>query len=317
MKPVYTVCVENEKLWHLTQLYDFLIKHQNQSIVLELNPEAPCLDNIGLYDILDQFTFKQVEIITANPLEKHDKYKITIQKVFYFFNKFNVPVNSLLHTWNKKKVFLCLYGRPNANRLGILSYMHQHYKDLSLLGCQAHVQDEDERARFELDKLFKYRAESIAEFADIGNQFPLTIADSKQYQRINEMPIEDILLPLYQDILIDLVAETFVQGTTFFPTEKTGRPIMLKKPMIIMASQNYLDYLHQMGFKTFCDFWDENYDGYEGKERFLRILKLIDTLAQKSVAELEQMYQDMQPILEHNFLLLQSKKYNTNIKEIL
>jgi hypothetical protein len=107
-----------------------------------------------------------------------------------------------------------------------------------------------------------------------------------------------------------------VLGNTFYPTEKTTRPIWLKKPFIIFGSKNYLDYLHQLGFKTFYEFWSEDYDGYEGRDRYVKILQLIDNLAKKSTVELTQIYQDMQSILDYNYNLLMTQSYNTNISYI-
>ena len=80
-----------------------------------------------------------------------------------------------------------------------------------------------------------------------------------------------------------------------------------------MGSKNYLDYLHQMGFRTFSDFWSEEYDGYEGQERYIRILKLIDQLAQIPINKLEQMYWDMQYTLDHNYNLLLTQTYKREI----
>ena len=90
----------------------------------------------------------------------------------------------------------------------------------------------------------------------------------------------------------------------------------LKKPFIIFGSKNYLEYLRQMGFRTFSDFWNEDYDGYEGPERFKKILELIDQLAIKSRDELESMYWDMTYTLDHNYRLLNSQSYNTKITEL-
>ena len=114
---------------------------------------------------------------------------------------------------------------------------------------------------------------------------------------------------LYPNILIDIVAETWVAGRTFYLTEKTIRPMLLKKPMIVMGSRDTLDYLHQMGFKTFNDFWDEDYDGYAEGDRYNKILHLLKKLNNMSVAQLAQMYQEMQPILEHNLGLLENQNY--------
>jgi hypothetical protein len=83
-----------------------------------------------------------------------------------------------------------------------------------------------------------------------------------------------------------------------------------------MAPCNFLDYLHQMGFKTFNDFWSEEYDGFTGADRYVKILTLIDELANKSLSELLVIYQKMQNVLAHNYDLLLSGNYNKNIKFI-
>ena len=71
-----------------------------------------------------------------------------------------------------------------------------------------------------------------------------------------------------------------------------------------------------MGFKTFYEFWDEDYDGFEGKEKYLRILKLIDSIAKKSILELLDMYNSMQYILEHNANLILTQTYNKHVTHV-
>jgi hypothetical protein len=71
-----------------------------------------------------------------------------------------------------------------------------------------------------------------------------------------------------------------------------------------------------MGFRTFSDFWSEEYDGYEGRDRYVRILNLIDEIAKKPASELERMYWDMQDILDCNYNLLHDQTYQTNITAI-
>jgi hypothetical protein len=130
----------------------------------------------------------------------------------------------------------------------------------------------------------------------------------------------NLLSPLLPDhiknFLIDIVAETFTTGDCFFITEKTVRPMLLKKPMIVMGPQDFLGYLQQMGFKTFNDFWDEDYDGVAEQNRYQKILDLIDHIAQKPIGALIDMYQRMQPILDHNYDLLMSQGYKKTITKI-
>ena len=64
----------------------------------------------------------------------------------------------------------------------------------------------------------------------------------------------------YQKFLIDLVLETYATGATFFPTEKTLRPIIAKTPFIIFGPSGYLENMRRIGFKTFNNVIDESYD---------------------------------------------------------
>ena len=83
-----------------------------------------------------------------------------------------------------------------------------------------------------------------------------------------------------------------------------------------MGSKNYLCYLRQMGFQTFNNFWSEDYDGYEGQERYVKILQLIDEISKKSKSELNDMYWSMQYTLDHNCALLANQNYTTNITHV-
>lgn len=97
-----------------------------------------------------------------------------------------------------------------------------------------------------------------------------------------------------------------VNETRFFqPTsnvsEKTLMPFKVKRPIILVAPPNSLEYIKKLGFKTFSDFWDESYDTEEDHTlRMIKIFKLIDYLGSLSNAEQQQMYDKMMPILVHN-----------------
>ena len=288
--------------------------NQQKEIRLRLDPEAICLYNLGLYDILDCFEFKNVEILTQNSIESHNKYKIIKKNSFNWFEQIPV-IDPNLHTWNKNKIFYCLFGRPTASRLGLCSHLYKNYKNKSHLHFSA-TTDQDELIQIELDKLLTYDVSCIEPVGTLINQLPLLLSSSELYTATDGYNFNDPLTQFYKDIFVDILAESHVAGTTFYPTEKTARPMWLKKPFIIFASKNYLDYLHQMGFRTFADFWPEHYDGYEGRDRYTMVLQLIDFLATKTNEELEQMYLDMQYTLDHNYNLLSTQSYNKDIKLI-
>jgi hypothetical protein len=309
---MFIVQCTNDKIWNQVELVRFLNANQHKSITLTINPEAICLHNLKLYDLLDCFEFSKVTIVTRNLLEQHDVYDIVPRWSNPFLSEIVTNVQSTWH-WTQQKRFLTLYGRPTANRLGIASHLFAHHRDTSHLHFSS-CTDDDSLRFYELDKLLEYDIDSIKNVAKMLPNMPLTqLTQGYDPKRYN---FKDSLTDLYKDILIDIVSESHVLGTTFFPTEKTTRPMWCKKPFVIFGSCNYLEYLRQLGFKTFNEFWDEDYDGYEAADRLKKIYQLIDQLASISIQELNSLYQHMQPILEHNYSLLINQTYNKNIKLI-
>ena len=88
---------------------------------------------------------------------------------------------------------------------------------------------------------------------------------------------------------------------------------MLGKPFLAFASVNYLAYLRQMGFRTFADFWNEDYDGYEGRERLVRMLTVINNISSMSKTQRNTMYWDLQYTVQYNRELLISGTWNNKI----
>ena len=285
--PSFRIGATSDRFWNLTECVQFLAQHQGQAIELGLDPEAICLESLGVYRLLDAFEFKSVRIFTHNPLETHSRYSIIRFNPGYWFST-QPQISSDLHTWTQQTIFYALFGRPTAARLGLASYLSTHYNHLTHLHFSA-SRDTDNLTQFELDKLLEFRGDSIAEAAEVINQLPILLSSDNLYTTDYGYQYHDPLTQYYRDILVDVVVESHVKGRTFFPTEKTARPMWLKKPFIMFASRDYLDYLHQMGFKTFCTYWNEDYDGYEGQERYLRILQLVDNLSCKSISELNDM----------------------------
>lgn len=129
--------------------------------------------------------------------------------------------------------------------------------------------------------------------------FPLkTIYDHKTEKYGDN---KDRLKKYYNDIFCDVVTESrFAQPTANF-SEKTYRPMFYKKPFILVAPPHTLHWVKTNGFKTFGDFWDESYDTMEDHEqRLFAIFELLDDLNSKPIEYLRDLYEKMQPILEHN-----------------
>lgn len=314
---MFTISGTNDKLWNSIELVRYLVANQHRPIRLRINPEAIDIGTLGIYRLLDVFEFQQVDIITENPLETHDRYRIVNYWQQNRFLRQIWRVEQTLHSWNQKHIFLVFYHRPTAGRLAMSAYLLNHYPDLSKIHF-SYATDQDDLIHFEMDKLLNFGIASMDGVPNLLRRLPIwSHGRPENLAKIENMIVDEIgdalHQSIYQDILIDIVVETHVMGKTFYPTEKTVRPMWMKKPFIMFASRDYLDYLHQMGFKTFCDYWSEDYDGYEGRDRYEKICKLIDWLAERSTTDLIQMYQDMQPILDHNYDLLKTQTYSKKI----
>ena len=306
----------NEFIWNQTDFVQFLIDNQGNAIEIYTNGEGVCLTAAGVYKLLEQFRYTDVKIITNNLLEKHDKFSVNLCDPFKFFEVQHTNYTHL-HTWNQQKLFGFLYNRPLWHRIGLASVLQYNYADKTLINMRSSIDNIDDRNLFEIDQLFKNHPYSFAKFSKVSTTWPLRLENIDGYTVGNNTTGHtDQLAQFYTDFFIDIVEETWTSGDTFFPTEKTVRPMLLKKPMIPMASRNYLCYLRQMGFRTFGDFWSEEYDGYSGQARYTRILQLIDNLAKKSTNELEKIYWDMQYTIDHNYNLLVTQSYNTKITHV-
>jgi len=306
----------NGFIWNRDEFIRFLIANQGHSVVIDTREEGVCLQSAGVYQLLENFGFTDVRIETNNPLEKHSQYVIDVVNPWKFF-KVNNNNYQQYHRWNTSKIFGCLYNRPLWHRIGIAAEMQSKHNDISLINFRSDPHDSDQQQLFEIQQLFEYAPRSLDQFCQVKHTWPRQIESTDSYTIGNTTNAHtDQLANFYPEFLVDVVAETWTQGRCFFPTEKTVRSMLLKKPMVVMGSQDSLEYLRQMGFKTFYEFWDEDYDGFSQENRYQKILNLVNWIAQYPKAELEDMYRQMQPILDHNFDLLMSQDYNKIITKI-
>jgi hypothetical protein len=104
------------------------------------------------------------------------------------------------------------------------------------------------------------------------------------------------------ECLLYHVNETVGAGQRLHLTEKTFKPICMKMPFILTATQGSLEYLRSYGFKTFDTVWDESYDTIgDDKKRYRIIGELLRDLDLLSVDEKQELFEKCIPIIEHNY----------------
>lgn len=105
----------------------------------------------------------------------------------------------------------------------------------------------------------------------------------------------------YQDCFCSIITETYAAETFPFFTEKTFKPIMFFQPFLLHGNTGSLAELQNIGFKTFSKWWDESYDTLpNGSSRFEALLRIILEISNWSIEKINEVYQEMLPVLQYN-----------------
>ena len=112
---------------------------------------------------------------------------------------------------------------------------------------------------------------------------------------------------LFRNSFLNVVNETHQQDDLVFITEKTYRSINYCRPFVINGDKGSLRYLKDMGFQTFEKFWDESYDEATSDHiRINKIIEIVKHIVSLADNELLDLFQDMLPIIKHNYNVLKN-----------
>lgn len=123
----------------------------------------------------------------------------------------------------------------------------------------------------------------------------------------------------YLDTFVSVVTETWGYNTTVFFSEKIYKTIMAEHPFMVLAGQDYLKYLRDLGFMTYHGLLDESYDQepVEGNRARMIIVEL-KKLSNKSDQELADFWRNSRWVAEHNRHLLETDpEYGKNLYHAL
>jgi len=104
---------------------------------------------------------------------------------------------------------------------------------------------------------------------------------------------------VYDQTAVSIVCETHETNDSIFLTEKTYRPILNRHPFVIRSSFKALEYLRSVGFKTFNDFIDEDYnsDGTVSQDNADVLIQRAEELLKATQSNTDQ----IQEIVDHNY----------------
>ena len=114
-------------------------------------------------------------------------------------------------------------------------------------------------------------------------------------------------IDVFADSYIDIIGEShsFYDSengfSVMFPTEKTWRSIQYGKPFVINGPKFSIKHLQDLGFRTFSDYWSEDYDQWGGNERCEGIRDSIKPYMENQISLYETCSSaGMRDILQHN-----------------
>jgi hypothetical protein len=313
---------------------------EDSDVVIDIRLEGPCCSTIGLYKLLDNFCSatgfakKRITIRTANLLEFHPEYKI-YRDSSYWYEVQQIQQWLNVHQYNTgqhpSRHFGNFIGRSTWYRLWIASSLFKNHSDKTLqsfhssFACNYVIPPSDGIFdTLELDYLNQFGCEDMLSVINFLSQCPMIISESniatvqkiKTYIPVTnnncyplQHPANLMIEDFYNNIFVDIVCETKVMGQSLFLSEKTWRPMVARRPFILMSNLHALQNLRKLGFKTFNQWWDESYDDYSDQDRVREILKLLDFISQWSIEKCWEVLNEMQPVLNHNYQVFKELSY--------
>lgn len=317
MPETSTILVHNNdrRIWNRDQVIVEIMRALalDHDIDVVLDFEGPCAQSLGLYDLLDLIGVdpKRIRIATCNLLEQHDVYSISrlapVKHLDYLRQRMrddDVPHKTIT---TGTKHFGHFVGHGSLPRLVIGSHLYTHHRDQTLQTY--HSTHNNNQLHGEFLAVEELMQSNLCD-NHLSNALSLLEASPLRWDHLGSGPILDLkmygILNAYQNIFVDIVCHTFYSGRTFYLDEKLWRPIAARTPFMVHGPKNFIQNLRLLGFRTFDAWWDEGYSEDHPEVQIVAMLENIDRLAVMSHSELESMYRDMQPTLEHNFQTLLS-----------
>jgi hypothetical protein len=296
-------------------------------IYIHTNSEGPCARSLGLYSLLDWLTDRfnypktKISISTCNLLEQHKEYQIKILPQTVYLesakNHAGIAILNSFKTFNDKfKLFGNFIGHSNLPRLKLSSHLYTD-KDTSLQTYHTKITSDYHRPFIAIEDLMCSGEswETIKKAINLIKNSPIILDEIQTYPILN--PVTFNIYNMYPNFFIEIVNVTYFTGNTFYLDEKIWRPILMKTPFIVQGPQWFLKNLKHLGFITFDNFWDEGYSEDPANIQADAIIKNIEYLKTKSITELQNMYNSMQDILDHNYNVMMNLDKNTILEKFV
>lgn len=278
------VQVAGDVWYNRDQVVDLLAAANGQLIQLDMGAEGASLNRLGITKaVLDTgIDPKSVTVINWSNSVEYTPFCLELHhhRASHFFwhhqlHTVRLPPSDVPPT----ALFGLFVGRRSPARCKILYDVYNTYPDscTSLMRTE-HTRSWRNTSVVSAETVNDWVVDSEMDSFTAWWQNPpvVSIDDcsiSDQYS--GECDTNRNLLLHYYKFAMEIVCETYCYGNTFFPTEKTVRPIAAGKPFVLFGPVDFLKRLRDYGFRTFGEFWDESYDQLEGAERWAEMQQVL------------------------------------------
>ena len=281
------------------------------SVILDLQFEGPSLYSLGIAATVNdycqkyQLSAKNIYIENwSNRAEPVDYTVVNSHVISHFFSHSkNYWIDSIPESTHQHK-FGYFIGRRSIPRAVIMYQLNHKYSSGILFSCLKNKSDMPWMYPGpQVEKLQDWLTQhQQKDFCSWWETDPVDSIDNHFFEDSynTTMNTNIDLLKFYRDFDIELVSESYTRGSSFFPTEKTVRPIMAAKPILVYGPANYLENLRKLGFETYSKSWDESYDLLEGPARWRAMQKLIDKIMDMNTDEYKEMIEQATEIAIRN-----------------
>jgi hypothetical protein len=139
----------------------------------------------------------------------------------------------------------------------------------------------------------KYFNDNSSKFLD-----PLSATQSFLNSTIQN---NDFTYQIIQNSFLNIITETCYSSNYVYISEKTIKPIICKRPFLMLGTPGSILHLKNLGFKTFNRWWDESYDlELNHAKRLQKVYYIAEEILNKSMLELEIILDEMSEVLNHN-----------------
>ena len=139
---------------------------------------------------------------------------------------------------------------------------------------------------------------------------------AETFEKEHNIRCSDLIDPsIYNQSYYSCVVETVIPPDNRLSmfSEKEAKPIIAKRPFIIVGTKDHLKSFRQLGFKTFSPVIDESYDDEPDLDK--RKSKILDAMLKLTELDPKEVYNELETVIEHNYNHFYEHQWNKELQQ--